>query len=65
MWIVIRLTLIWRQVQWGPWKEFGETPQEALTALTELLTAKEAWLDAARQGGKPIPDPSYQPVATG
>lgn len=38
---------------------FGETPEEA---LREVLIAKEAWLDAAREEGKPIPVPLYRPA---
>ena len=38
---------------------FGPTPQEALEQLT---VAREAWLEAAREQGKPIPRPSYRPV---
>ena len=38
---------------------FGETPEEA---LQELKHAKEAWLEAARLSGKPIPPPRYRPV---
>ncbi|HEX7186038.1 MAG TPA: type II toxin-antitoxin system HicB family antitoxin [Thermoanaerobaculia bacterium] len=38
---------------------FGETPEEALSALEE---AKEAWLSAARETGKPIPPPRYRPL---
>jgi len=38
---------------------FGETPEEA---LKELEIAKKAWLEAARQTGKPIPPPRYRPV---
>jgi predicted RNase H-like HicB family nuclease len=37
---------------------FGETAQEAL-AQVEL--AKEAWLQAAKQAQKPIPEPRYRP----
>ena len=37
---------------------FGETPKEA---LQELLKAKQAWLEAARASGKPIPEPRYRP----
>ena len=37
---------------------FGDTPQEA---LAEVLVAKEAWLEAARELGKPIPPPRYRP----
>ncbi len=38
---------------------FGATPQEALEQLT---IAREAWLEVAREQGKPIPRPSYRPV---
>ena len=38
---------------------FGATPEEA---LKEVEAAKAAWLDAARQTGKPIPKPMYRPV---
>jgi predicted RNase H-like HicB family nuclease len=38
---------------------FGATPVEA---LAEVLVAKEAWLDAAKTHGKPIPPPSYRPA---
>ncbi|MEE8302174.1 MAG: type II toxin-antitoxin system HicB family antitoxin [Candidatus Tectomicrobia bacterium] len=38
---------------------FGETPEEA---LQEVLKAKQAWLEAARASGKPIPEPRYRPV---
>ena len=38
---------------------FGHTPGEA---LAELEKAKEAWLAAARQAGKPIPPPTYRPA---
>lgn len=38
---------------------FGHTPYEA---LLEVEKAKEAWLAAARQTGKPIPPPRYRPV---
>ena len=38
---------------------FGPTPEEA---LTEVLKAKLAWLDAARTEGKPIPRPRYRPL---
>ncbi len=37
---------------------FGATPEEA---LSEVVQAKLAWLDAARQEGKPIPPASYRP----
>ncbi|MDL1912215.1 type II toxin-antitoxin system HicB family antitoxin [Chloroflexi bacterium CFX6] len=38
---------------------FGETPEEA---LFEALVAKQAWLDAAKAEGKPIPSPRYRPA---
>lgn len=38
---------------------FGSTPEEA---LREVLKAKEAWLEAARANGKPIPTPRYRPA---
>ncbi|MEI6262118.1 MAG: type II toxin-antitoxin system HicB family antitoxin [Deltaproteobacteria bacterium] len=38
---------------------FGETPAEA---LTEVLTAKEIWLESARAHNKPVPSPMYRPV---
>lgn len=37
----------------------GETPEEA---LTEVLIAKEGWLEAARENGRPIPRPRYRPA---
>ncbi len=38
---------------------FGATPEEA---LEEILKAKEAWLETARESGKPIPEPRYRPL---
>ena len=38
---------------------FGDTPEKA---LAEVEVAKTAWVDAARQAGKPIPKPRYRPV---
>jgi predicted RNase H-like HicB family nuclease len=38
---------------------FGLTPEEA---LAELEQARAAWLEAAREAGKPIPEPRYRPV---
>jgi len=38
---------------------FGNTPEEA---LRQVEIAKEAWLEAARAEGKPIPEPRYRPV---
>ncbi|MGB3564531.1 MAG: type II toxin-antitoxin system HicB family antitoxin [Thermoanaerobaculia bacterium] len=37
----------------------GATPDEA---LAEVKKAKEAWLAAARESGKPIPPPRYRPA---
>lgn len=38
---------------------FGETPE---AALHEALIAKAAWLEVAKQEGKPIPEPKYRPA---
>ena len=38
---------------------FGRTPEEAVSAVKE---AKEAWLAAAREAGRPIPPPRYRPA---
>jgi len=38
---------------------FGETPEQA---LAQALVAKNAWLEAARAEGKPIPAPKYRPA---
>ncbi len=38
---------------------FGET---AAAALNEVENAKVAWLEAAREAGKPIPPPRYRPA---
>jgi predicted RNase H-like HicB family nuclease len=38
---------------------FGETPKQA---LEEVNLAKAAWLEAAREAGKPIPRPRYRPA---
>ena len=38
---------------------FGETPEQA---LEEVEKAKQAWIDAARQSGKPVPSPRYRPM---
>lgn len=37
----------------------GATPEEA---LREVLVAKTLWLEAARNNGKPIPEPRYRPA---
>jgi predicted RNase H-like HicB family nuclease len=38
---------------------FGETPEQA---VHEVLLAKKAWLETAREKGKPIPPPRYRPA---
>lgn len=38
---------------------FGETPEEA---LSEVLKAKKAWLEAAETAGKNIPKPAFRPL---
>ena len=38
---------------------FGDTPAQA---LRELEIAREAWLAAARDAGRPIPEPKYLPL---
>jgi predicted RNase H-like HicB family nuclease len=38
---------------------FGETTEDA---LKQVEIAKAAWLEAARDAGKPIPEPKYRPV---
>jgi predicted RNase H-like HicB family nuclease len=38
---------------------FGDTPEKALAAVEQ---AKQAWLEAARQAGKPVPPPRYRPI---
>ena len=37
----------------------GPTPQEA---LAEVERAREAWIEAARSAGKPVPAPRYKPA---
>lgn len=38
---------------------FGSTAEEA---LAEVAKAKEAWLAAARDAGRPVPAPRYRPA---
>jgi predicted RNase H-like HicB family nuclease len=38
---------------------FGDTPD---MALAEVEQAKQIWLEAARQAGKPVPPPRYRPI---
>ena len=40
---------------------FGDTAEEA---LREVQLAKQAWLEAARSAGKPIPQPRFRPVVS-
>ena len=42
-----------------PCSAFGDTPERA---LAEVLAARDAWLETAREQGKPIPRPSYRPA---
>jgi predicted RNase H-like HicB family nuclease len=37
----------------------GATPE---AALAEVLIAREAWLETAREEGLPIPKPKYRPA---
>ncbi len=36
---------------------YGDTPEEA---LAELKIAKQLWLEAAKEMGDPIPEPTYK-----
>jgi predicted RNase H-like HicB family nuclease len=38
---------------------FGDTPEQA---LTEVLIAKNVWIETAKAEGKPIPSPSFKPI---
>ncbi len=38
---------------------FGATPEKA---LAEVELAKDAWLEAARAEGRPVPPPRYRPI---
>lgn len=38
---------------------FGRTPEEA---LAEVERAKAAWLAAAHDSGRPVPEPQYRPA---
>ena len=40
---------------------FGETAEDA---LRDVQLAKQAWLEAARSAGKPIPQPRFRPVVS-
>lgn len=38
---------------------FGATAEQA---LAEVEIAKQAWLTAAREDGRPVPEPRYRPA---
>jgi len=38
---------------------FGDTPEQA---LREVEIAKSAWIESAKESGKPIPEPRYRPA---
>lgn len=38
---------------------FGTTPAKA---LAEVERAKASWIEAAREAGKPVPEPQYRPA---
>jgi predicted RNase H-like HicB family nuclease len=38
---------------------FGATPE---AALSEVLKAKQAWLESAKNQNRPIPEPRYRPL---
>jgi predicted RNase H-like HicB family nuclease len=38
---------------------FGSTPE---LALAEVEIARDAWLIAAREDGRPVPEPRYRPA---
>ena len=38
---------------------FGATPEQA---VAEVERAKQAWLDAAREAGREVPEPRYRPA---
>ena len=38
---------------------FGDTPEKA---LAEVLIAQQAWLEAAEQSGREIPQAKYRPM---
>jgi predicted RNase H-like HicB family nuclease len=41
---------------------FGSTPEEA---VAEVVIAKQAWVEAARSSGLPVPPPRYTPTRAG
>jgi predicted RNase H-like HicB family nuclease len=38
---------------------FGQMPE---SALAEVEKAKRAWIEAAQEAGKPVPEPRYRPA---
>lgn len=38
---------------------FGDTPEEA---VREVILAMAAWIEVAKQEGKPVPPPRYRPI---
>lgn len=38
---------------------FGDTPEEA---VREVRIAMAAWIEVAKQEGKPVPPPRYRPI---
>lgn len=46
----------------GACSAFGSTPEEA---LAEVGKAKEAWITAAKQAGRAVPQPRYRPAIYG
>ena len=44
----------------SPCSAFGDSPEEA---LAQVLMTKSAWLEAARERGVAIPEPTYRPEA--
>ena len=38
---------------------FGATPEQA---LAEVRLAQKAWIEAARESGRPVPEPRYRPA---
>ena len=41
---------------------FGETPEDA---VAEVKRARDAWIAAAQEAGRPIPPPRYRPAIYG
>jgi predicted RNase H-like HicB family nuclease len=38
---------------------FGESPE---AAVAEVVVARDAWIEAARATGRPVPGPRYRPA---